>query len=85
MWLFDETIVGFSSTDRIEFGEHAFMHLHMLENERCRSGLGSRFVRLSAAHYVEALLLNRLYCQPHAYNVAQPGLATRRIHVPEHA
>jgi RimJ/RimL family protein N-acetyltransferase len=70
VWLFDDTIVGFSSTDRIEFGEHAFMHLHILESSRRKSGLGSCLARLSAEHYGRVLRLNRLYCQPNAFNVA---------------
>jgi RimJ/RimL family protein N-acetyltransferase len=70
VWLLEEAIVGFSSTDRIEFGAQAFMHLHILDSGRRDSGLGSRFVRLSALHYVEALQLRRLYCQPNAFNVA---------------
>lgn len=70
VWLLDEEVVGFSSTDRIEFGEQAFMHLHILDNDRRHFGLGSRFVRLSAQHYVQVLQLRRLYCQPNAFNVA---------------
>jgi RimJ/RimL family protein N-acetyltransferase len=70
VWLLNETIVGFSSTDGIEFGEQAFMHLHILDNDRRHSGLGSRFVRLSEQHYMEVLQLRRLYCQPNAFNVA---------------
>jgi RimJ/RimL family protein N-acetyltransferase len=70
VWLLDDVIVGFSSTDRIEFGLQAFMHLHILDAPRRQSGLGSNFVRLSARHYVEALQLGRLFCQPNAFNVA---------------
>lgn len=70
VWLLDDEIVGFSSTDRIEFGEQAFMHLHILESGRRHAGLGTRFVRLSAPRYVEVLQLRRLYCQPNAFNVA---------------
>ena len=69
-WLLDEAIVGFSSTDRIEFGAQAFMHLHILDSGQRHAGLGARFVRLSAPHYVEVLQLRRLYCQPNASNVA---------------
>lgn len=70
VWLLDDEIVGFSSTDRIVFGETAFMHLHILDPNRRASGLGTQFVRLSAAAYFATLQLQRLYCQPNAFNTA---------------
>jgi RimJ/RimL family protein N-acetyltransferase len=70
VWLLDGEIVGFSSTDQIRFGEQAFMHLHIVKHDRQRSGLGTKFVKLSAEKYFDALQLRRLYCQPNAFNVA---------------
>lgn len=70
LWLLGDEIIGFSSTDQISFGEQAFMHLHILRPDRRRSGLGTQFVRQSAAAYFEALQLSRLYCQPNAFNTA---------------
>jgi len=69
-WEFDGQIVGFSSTDQITFGEQAFMHLHILETHHRQSGMGTQFVRQSAAIYFQVLELQRLYCQPNAFNVA---------------
>lgn len=69
-WELDGRIVGFSSVDHIEFGEQAFMHLHIVEEPRRRGGLGTEFVRLSVDEYFRALELRRLFCQPNAYNVA---------------
>jgi RimJ/RimL family protein N-acetyltransferase len=69
-WELDGDVVGFSSTDRIEFGEQAFMHLHILRDPQRRGGLGAEFVRQSAAVYFEVLELRRLYCEPNAFNVA---------------
>jgi RimJ/RimL family protein N-acetyltransferase len=69
-WELDDRLVGFSSVDHIEIGEQAFMHLHILEKARRRSGLGTEFVRLSADEYFRTLELRRLFCQPNAYNVA---------------
>jgi RimJ/RimL family protein N-acetyltransferase len=77
VWLQDERVVGFSSTDHIEFGNEAFMHLHVVDEELRGSGLGSRFVRLSARAYFDALELNRLFCEPNAFNVA-PNRALQR-------
>jgi RimJ/RimL family protein N-acetyltransferase len=63
-------VVGFSSTDRIDFGNEAFMHLHVVEAGLRSSGLGTQFVRLSAQAYFETLELRRLFCEPNAFNVA---------------
>jgi RimJ/RimL family protein N-acetyltransferase len=69
-WELDGRLVGFSSTDRIEFGEQAFMHLHIVEEPKRRRGLGTEFVRRSVDEYFRTLELRRLFCQPNAYNVA---------------
>lgn len=69
-WELDRRLVGFSSTDHIEIGEQALMHLHIVEAPDRRRGLGTEFVRLSVAEYFRALELQRLFCQPNAYNVA---------------
>jgi RimJ/RimL family protein N-acetyltransferase len=77
-WELDGRIVGFSSVDHIEVGEQAFMHLHIVEEPRRRSGLGTEFVRLSVDEYFRALELRRLFCQPNAYNVA-PNRTLQRV------
>lgn len=76
-WELDGRLVGFSSTDNIEFGEQAFMHLHIAKEPLRRQGLGTEFVRLSVDEYFRALELKRLFCQPNAYNVA-PNRALQR-------
>jgi RimJ/RimL family protein N-acetyltransferase len=70
VWELDGRIIGFSSVDHIDFGNEAFMHLHIVEEPRRRSGLGTQFVRLSADDYFRTLELKRLFCQPNAFNVA---------------
>lgn len=70
VWELDDEVVGFSSTDQIVFGDQAFMHLHILDAVHRRSGMGTEFVRQSAAAYFRALELQTLYCQPNAFNVA---------------
>ena len=70
VWELDGAVLGFSSTDQIEFGEQAFMHLHILNADRRRSGLGEQFVRESTAVYFRVLELRRLFSQPNAFNVA---------------
>jgi RimJ/RimL family protein N-acetyltransferase len=70
VWQQAGEIVGFSSTDRIDFGNEAFMHLHLVEAGLRSTGLGTQFVRLSADAYFEALELRRLFCEPNAFNIA---------------
>ncbi len=70
VWEVDGEVVGYSSVDRIEFGEQAFLHLHVFDPARRRQGLGAPLVRLSAAHVVEVLRLQRICSEPNAYNRA---------------
>jgi RimJ/RimL family protein N-acetyltransferase len=70
VWQLDGKVVGFSSTDRIDFGNEAFMHLHVVEAGLRSNGLGTQFVRLSAQAYFTSLELQRLFCEPNAFNIA---------------
>jgi RimJ/RimL family protein N-acetyltransferase len=69
-WELDGELVGFSSADPFTFGEEAFMHLHIRVPDQRRAGLGVQFVRRSAELYFQMLELERLFCQPNAFNVA---------------
>lgn len=70
LWQLDGRAVGFSSSDRIVFGVEAHMHLHLLEADNRHKGLGSEFVKKSAEYYFRVLQLERLFCEPNAFNVA---------------
>jgi RimJ/RimL family protein N-acetyltransferase len=70
VWELDGDVVGFSSVDRIDFGNEAFMHLHILNPAQRKEGLGAMFVRESAATYFRVLDLKRLFSEPSAFNVA---------------
>ncbi len=70
VWELDGLPVGFSTADKIVFGEEAYMHLHILHGEHRGRGWGTEFVRRSASAYFKTLQLNRLFCEPHAFNVA---------------
>jgi RimJ/RimL family protein N-acetyltransferase len=69
VWLGDDSPVGFSSCDKIVFGERANMHLHVTPSERRQQGIGTECVRKSVALYFDRLKLKRLYCEPNAFNV----------------
>jgi RimJ/RimL family protein N-acetyltransferase len=70
IWLLDEQPVGFSSSDKISYGEQANMHLHVTDPERRNQGIGAECVRRSADIYFERFKLKRLFCEPNAFNVA---------------
>jgi RimJ/RimL family protein N-acetyltransferase len=70
LWELDSVVVGFSTADKIRYGAQANMHLHIVDPERRRVGLGSECVRRTAAIYFEALELQRLFCEPNAFNIA---------------
>lgn len=70
IWEGDGATIGFSTIDRIEFGVEAYMHLHIVEPDQRRAGQGTELVRMTARHYLDVFELQRLYCEPHAFNVA---------------
>lgn len=70
LWTAGARPLGFSSVDRIQYGVQAFMHLHVVDPAQRRSGYGAECVRRSTAIYFDALNLQRLYCEPNAFNVA---------------
>jgi len=70
IWLKRDQPVGFSSSDKITYGEQANMHLHVVDPERRNRGYGAECVRRSADIYFERLKLKRLFCEPNAFNVA---------------
>ena len=70
IWLLDGEPVGFSTADEIAYGARAHMHIHIIDPERRNSGIGMECVPLSVALYFERLKLKRLFCEPHAFNIA---------------
>lgn len=70
IWLRDNRPLGFSTSDKIIYGEQANMHLHVVDPELRGQGYGVECVRRSADIYFERLKLKRLFCEPYAFNVA---------------
>lgn len=70
IWELDGVAVGFSTSGKIAYGEQAHMHLHVIDPQRCGSGIGSASVRETVEFYFNALALKRLFCEPNAFNVA---------------
>jgi RimJ/RimL family protein N-acetyltransferase len=70
VWELDGDPVGFSTADTITLGRQARMHLHIVDPERRRAGIGVQCVRETAELYFDVLQLQRLICEPNAFNVA---------------
>jgi len=70
IWLSSDQPIGFSTSDKIVYGDRAHMHLHIVDPDNRRSGVGVACVRKSADIYFERLKLKSLFCEPNAFNVA---------------
>ena len=70
IWRLDDRPIGFSSCDKIVIGSYANMHLHVTEPALRQSGIGTACVRASAEIYIKTFELERLFCEPNAFNVA---------------
>jgi RimJ/RimL family protein N-acetyltransferase len=69
-WLEDDRCIGFSTADKIIYGEQAHMHLHIIEPDRRAGGLGALCVARTARLYFDRLRLERLFSEPNAFNIA---------------
>jgi hypothetical protein len=79
VWLLDGRPVGFSTADKIQFGEQANMHLHIVEPDRRRPGMGVQFVRMSAQLYFDPPAPAALLPAQRPQHRAQPHRAGRRL------
>jgi RimJ/RimL family protein N-acetyltransferase len=78
LWECDGTPVGFSSCDTITPGDQAKMHLHVIEPESRRRGIGSECVSQTVRIYFDRFDLKRLFAEPNAYNTA-PNRTLQRV------
>jgi ribosomal protein S18 acetylase RimI-like enzyme len=70
LWQLEGTPIGFSTVDKIVYGKHAYMHLHVVDSSRRKSGHGEACVRRSVEIYFDKLKLDYVYCEPNAFNTA---------------
>ena len=70
LWQLQAKPIGFSTVDRIVYGKEAYMHLHVVDPSKRQSGHGEACVRASVEIYFKLLKLERLYCEPNAFNAA---------------
>ena len=70
VWLLDGNPMGHCNINKIQYGEEAFMHLHMWTSGERQKGIGSQLVRMSIPHFFEKFNLKTLFCEPYALNPA---------------
>ncbi len=70
LWESGGQAVGFSTADMIVYGERANMHLHVIDPSHGGRGVGATCVKATAALYFRDLRLQRLFCEPNAFNTA---------------
>jgi [ribosomal protein S5]-alanine N-acetyltransferase len=69
-WYLDGAPVGHSNVNRLQYGQQAFVHLHLWQTVRRREGLGFELFQMSIAQYVSRLRLQLIFCEPYAANPA---------------
>lgn len=78
IWELDGRAIGHTNVNKLVFGKHAFMHLHLWKNPNRKKGLGSVFVKESLPFYFENLKLQKLFCEPYALNPA-PNKTLKKV------
>lgn len=70
IWELEGKQIGHTNVNDINFGNDAFMHLHLWNLGTRLKGLGHQLVKKSLPLYFETLQLKTLFCQPYAENTA---------------
>ena len=68
IWLADDKPVGHSNVNKIVFGEEAYMHLHIWNNDIRKKGFGTAFIKKTLPYFFKNLQLKKIYCEPNALN-----------------
>ncbi len=67
-WLADDEPIGHCNVNKIDFGNEAFMHLHIWSAEHRQCGCATQLLPMSITTFFERLELQRLYCEPFSMN-----------------
>jgi RimJ/RimL family protein N-acetyltransferase len=70
IWELNGEAVGHCNVNKIEFGESAYMHLHIWQPEHRKGGHGQAFLEMTIPFFFKNMQLKRLYCEPYALNPA---------------
>ena len=70
IWEVADVAVGHSNINKINYGQDAFMHLHLWQPDNRKRGNGAFFVQESIFLYFEKFHLQNIFCEPYALNPA---------------
>lgn len=70
VWKVEDRPVGHTNINKIHFGDHASMHLHIWYPEARRAGLGFHALQQSIPIFFNKFQLKKLICEPYAHNPA---------------
>lgn len=70
IWQVDNKAIGHCNVNKIKFGEDAYMHLHVWNNEFRKKGMGTELVKMSLPYFFENLKLKKIFSEPYALNLA---------------
>lgn len=62
--------IGHTNVGKIQYGEEAFMHLHIWSPELQKKGNGKEMIFQALKLYFDNLQLKRVLCEPNAFNEA---------------
>ncbi len=70
IWLYNGIPIGHCNINKIVFGSHAYMHLHIWNGMNRKKGTGVELIKRSVTYFFENMKLKKLYCEPYALNPA---------------
>ena len=77
IWVLNNEPVGHTNINKIVYGDHAYLHLHLWFRENRQIGNGTFFIRACLDNYFEKFKLKNLYCEPYALNSAPNKILAR--------
>lgn len=77
IWEVDGRAIGHCNINKIEFGDHAFLHLHIWEPKFRKLGIGSQMLKRALPLLFEHSKLDTIYCEPMADNVGPNATLTK--------
>ena len=70
IWYVNDKPIGHCNVNPIEYNDHAYMHLHIWNDEYRKNGYGTDFIKMSTPYFFNNLKIKTLYCQPYANNTS---------------
>ena len=68
IWLVDDVPIGHSNLNPVEYGSHAYMHIHIWRSEFRKRGFGLKLIQLTLPYFFNNLELNKILCEPYSKN-----------------